>query len=169
SKEAERAALKTICYLLIAAADFNQVIPITRSLEQQEFFLSRFAGEGISRFIIERHQLRLAEIRDGEISDDGGERSAISASSGECSLACCTAVDRPQHARSEGFARKEDAGHKAQGGIKVALEGRLEPGDIHAKFVEEVLRHAAVKRFRRLEGLAAAVARMRRRSKVNSL
>src|SRR5262249_50700974 len=82
----------------------------------------------------------------------------MGASSGEFAFGCCNHVARHQRVTSECFARKEDAGQKAERGIEVALEGGLEPGDIHAKFVEEVLRHAAVKRFRRLERLAAAVA-----------
>src|SRR5262249_31157138 len=107
SKKAEGAALETVRRLLIAAADFDQVIPVTRSPEQQELFLSRFAGERIARFIIEPQQLPLAGLRDGEVSDDGGERSFMGTLSREFVFGCRNDVARYQHVTSERFARKK--------------------------------------------------------------
>src|SRR5215472_4537048 len=63
-EKAEWPALKTVDRFVAAAADFDEVISVTRALENFGFFLGRFAGQRISRGIVERTQLLLAGLGD---------------------------------------------------------------------------------------------------------
>src|SRR5262245_30329578 len=63
-EKAEWPALKTVDHFVAAAADFDEVLPVTHALANVGFFLGRFAGPRISRGFVERPQLLLAGLGD---------------------------------------------------------------------------------------------------------
>ena len=63
-----------------------------------------------------------------------------------------------QHVASERLAVEECPARETQRRIELALKGGLEPGDVDAKIAQQAPGDGAVKRFRRLQRLAAAIA-----------
>src|ERR1700751_2041441 len=64
AEKAERPALKAIGHLLATTAELDEIIAVTRPLENLNFFLGRFAGQRVARRIVERAQLLLTGIGD---------------------------------------------------------------------------------------------------------
>ncbi len=153
-EEAERAALEAVRHLLAAAADFGQIVAIAGALQKLAFLVRRLAGQRIGRAGIERDDLRLARLRNRKRRHELGQRLGIAPR-----VAFIAAgVAGHQHVAAERLAVEERAAREPQRRIEPALEGGLEPRDVHAEIAQQALGDGAVKRIRRLQRLAAAIA-----------
>src|SRR5262249_32906690 len=71
-EEAERAALKTVRDLFVAAAHADKIVAVTRPLQDFQLLLRRLAAERIAPAVVKAEQLRLARGRDRKSGDELG-------------------------------------------------------------------------------------------------